>query len=206
MRNGHSRDAAEEIARREYGDVNAARSELASIDRRAARKGAWREWIGSLGQDVRFGVRGLRSRPGFTLTVLITLALGIGANAAIFSVVDSVLLRPLPFVEPDRLVHLWEVYDSRVDGKSEASYPDYLDFRSRNRTFSDVAGYQGAGLLLGGAQPATIMGGRVTANFFDLLGARPQLGRGFIAGDDAVGAPRIVLLSYGFWQRQFGGD
>jgi putative ABC transport system permease protein len=206
MRQGRSRDEAEREAVREYGDMTAARSELASIDRRAARNGAWREWLATIGQDIRFGLRGLRSRPGFTLTVLVTLALGIGANAAIFSVVDAVLLRPLPFTQPDRLVHLWEVYDSRVDGKSEASYPDYLDWRARTKAFADLAGYQGGRFLLGGAQPATLAGGRVTSNFFDLLGVRAMVGRTFVAGEDAVGAPRVVVLAYGFWQRQFAGD
>jgi putative ABC transport system permease protein len=191
---------------REYGDMNAARAELATIDRRAARHGSWREWLSSFGQDLRFGFRGLRSRPGFTLTVFITLALGVGANAAIFSVVDAVLLRPLPFAQPERLMHLWETYESNVDGRSEASYPDYLDFRARSRTFADFAGYHGSGFLLGGEQPATLNGGAVTANFFDVLGVRAAVGRTFAAGEDAVGAPRVVVLSHGLWQRQFAAD
>jgi putative ABC transport system permease protein len=206
MREGHSRTDAESIAEREFGDVSAARSELTSIDRRSARKTSWREWVASLGQDIRFGLRGLRSRPGFTVTVLLTLALGVGANAAIFSVVDSVLLRPLPFAQPERLVHLWETYHSSVDSRSEASYPDYLDWRARTKTLSELAGYQGGGFLFGGSQPATITGAKSTANFFDVLGVRPIVGRTFAPGEDDVGAAKVVLLSYGFWQRQFGGD
>ena len=206
MRQGRSRDDAERVALGEYGDANAARAELAAIDRRRARSGAWREWLGTWWQDVRFAARGLRSRPGFAATVMVTLALGIGANAAIFSVVDAVLLRPLPFARPDRLVHLWEVFESKVDTRSEASFPDYLDWRARNKVFSDLAGYQGAGFLVGGAQPTTSRGAKVTSNFFDVLGVRPMVGRSFAAGEDAPGVPRVVLLSYGFWQRQFGGD
>ncbi len=206
MRQGTSHDDARDQALREFGDTAAARGELTSIDARRARQRARSEWFGSLMQDIRFGVRGLRSRPGFTITVLLTLALGVGANAAIFSVVDAVLLRPLPFYQPSRLVHLWEAYQSKVDQRSEASFPDYLDWRARNKVFSDLAGYHGGGFLFGGAQPATIGGGKVTANFFDVLGVRPIVGRTFVAGEDAVGAPRVVLLTYGFWQREFGGD
>jgi len=206
MRNGHSRDDAERRATREFGDVAAARTELASIDRRTARRGQWREWFASLGQDVRFALRGLRARPAFTSTILITLALGIGANAAIFSVVNAVLLRPLPYARPDRLVHLWETFESKVESRSEASYPDYLDWRARNKTFADLAGYYGSGFIFGGSQPLTVRGARVTANFFDVLGVHPVIGRTFTTGEDAVGAPRVVLLTYGFWERQFGAD
>ena len=206
MRQGQSPEEAEANAQREYGDTASARRELTEIDRRAARRTGWREWFGGLGQDLRFALRGLRSRPGFSLTVLLTLALGIGANAAIFTVVDAILLRPLPYTQPDRLVHLWERYKSNVDGRSEASYPDYLDWRTRNRTFADLAGYHGGSFILGGATPQLLAAARTTANFFDVLGVKPILGRSFAAGEDAPGVPRVVLLTYGFWQRQFAGD
>jgi putative ABC transport system permease protein len=206
MRQGKSRDDAELIASREYGDMKAARSELSSIDRRTARRGQWREWLESVAQDVRFGVRGLRARPGFAVTVLLTLALGIGANAAIFSVVDAVLLRPLPFGRPERLVHLWETFESKVDSRSEASYPDYLDWRTRNRVFMDLAGYHSWSFLLGGQQATPVGGGKATANFFDVLGVHPILGRMFLPGEDAVDAPHVALLSYGLWEREFGRD
>jgi putative ABC transport system permease protein len=206
MRQGNSRDDAEATARREYGDITAAREELARIDSRTARGGARREWFSSVAQDVLFGLRGLRSRPGFTLTILLTLALGIGANAAIFSVVNAVLLRPLPFTRPDRLVTVWESFQSKTESRSEASYPDYLDWRARTKTLSDLGGYHGAGFVFGGSQPATVVGAKVTANFFDVVGVHPIVGRGFTAGEDAIGAPVVVMLTYGFWQREFGGD
>src|SRR5262249_25468042 len=157
-------------------------------------------------QDVRFAARSLRKRPGFAATVLLTLALGIGANAAIFSVVDAVLLKPLPFARPDRLVHLWEIFESKVDSRSEASYPDYLDWRARNPSFADIAGYQGSGYIVGTEHPALARGGKTTANFFDVLGVHAAIGRTFVSGEDAVGAPLRVLLSYGFWQRNYAGD
>ena len=206
MRNGTPRGDAERIARAEYGDIAAARDELADIDRRTARRTSWRERAASLAQDVRLSVRGLRARPGFTATILLTLALGIGANAAIYSVVYAVLVKPLPFSRPDRLVHLWETFDGPVDTRSEASYPDYLDWRVRTRTLTDVAGYQGRGVLLGAEHPTSVGAGAVTANFFDVLGVHPVLGRTFLPGEDAVGAPSVVVLSDGMWMRQFGRD
>jgi predicted permease len=206
MGQGFSEPDAILSATREYGDMTETRKELTSIDRRAARQTSWREWLASFGQDLRFGLRGLRARPGFTVTVLLTLALGVGANAAIFSVVDSVLLRPLPFAQPDRLEHLWETYHSNVDNRSEASYPDFLDWQARTKAYSGLAGYHGAGVLMGGAQPATIIAAKSTANFFDVLGVRPLIGRTFSPHEDDVGAPKVVLLSYGFWRTQFGGD
>src|SRR3954454_19585171 len=102
----------------------------------------WQELLVSFGQDLRVGLRGLRARPTFTATVLLTLALGIGANAAIFSVTYAVLFKPLPFVRPDRLVHIWETFDGNVDKRSEASYLDYVDFRARTHALTDIGGFQ----------------------------------------------------------------
>jgi putative ABC transport system permease protein len=206
MRDGIDRVDAERRAMREYGDLVAARAELAAIDRRRVRSESRREWFGSLGQDIWFGLRGLRSRPAFTITILLTLALGIGANAAIFRFVDAALLRPLPFARPDRLVHLWETFESKVDQRSEASFPDYLVWRARNVVFSDLGGYQDADFIVGGERPTTVAGMKVTANFFDVLGLRSLVGRTFVENEDAPGAPKIALLAYGFWQRQFGAD
>jgi putative ABC transport system permease protein len=206
MRNGERRDEAERRAAAEYGDVAAARSELAAIDRRRARSQSRTDWFASLRQDIRFGARSLASRPAFTITILLTLALGIGANAAIFGFVDTVLLRPLPFARPDRLVHLWETFESRVDRRSEAAYPDYMDFRSRNRVFTDLGGYQDADFLVGDEHPTPIGGAKVTANFFDVLGVRAVMGRTFVEKEDAPGAPKIALLAHGLWRREFGGD
>jgi putative ABC transport system permease protein len=206
MRQGIPRDEAETQAQREFGDVASARAQLADIDRRAARRAGWREAVSSLVHDVRISLRGLEARPGFTATILLTLALGIGANAAIFSVVNAVLLKPLPFAAPARLVHLWETYDGVIDSRSEASYPDYLDWRVRTHTLADAAGYQTRGALLGDEHPTSVGAGTVTANFFDVLGVRPALGRTFVAGEDAVGAPNVVVLTDELWERQFGRD
>ena len=179
----------------EYGDI-ARRARRAGVDRPAARRKVrgCREWLASVGQDVKFAARSLRARPGFAATVLLTLALGIGANAAIFSVVDAVLLKPLPFAQPDRLVHLWETYQSNVDNRSEASYPDYLDWRARNRSFTDLGGLPRRRRSCSAADHPQIVSAprKTTANFFDVLGVHAVVGRTFAAGEDAVGVPRRV--------------
>jgi predicted permease len=164
------------------------------------------ERLASWLQEFRYALRSLRGRPAFSLTVIATLALGIGANAAIFSVVDSALIRPLPYAAPDRLVHLWETFESKVDNRSEASYPDYLDWRARTHSFATLAGYHGGDALLGGSQPMSIESAKATANFFDVLGVSAELGRTFAPGEDEPGAPVVVLLTHGLWQRQFAGD
>jgi putative ABC transport system permease protein len=204
MRQGRPRGSAEREAQREFGDASAARRELAAIDRRTVRRAGWREWLSSVKQDVRTSLRGLKARPAFTITVLLTLGLGIGANAAVYSVMYAVLLKPLPFGQPNGLVHLWETFEGPVDQRSEASYPDYRDFRDRTRTLTGVAGYQTTGILLGAEHPITIRAGTVTANFFDVLQVRPTIGRAFRTEEDGVGAQPVVVLSDGMWERQFG--
>src|SRR5919205_4608588 len=123
-------------------------------------------------QDVRYGLRVLRQRPGFTLVAVLTLALGIGANTAIFSVIDAALLRSLPYREPARLVHLWETKRSRDFEQREASYPDLLDWRAQGgEVFEGLAGYVPRAVTLADAgEAARVRGAAVTANFFDLLG------------------------------------
>ena len=206
VRLGHAPDEARRLALAEFGDLTAARTQLAAIDRRRVDRMALREWVESLVQDLKFSLRGLRARPAFAATVVLTLMLGIGANAAIFSVVDAVLLRPLPFAQPDRLVHLWEVYHSNVDSRSEASYPDYLDWRARNHAFADMGGYHGSGVLFGAEHPSPVPAARSTSNFFDVLGVHAILGRTFAPGEDAPDAPQVVVITHGFWERRFALD
>ncbi|HEX7177084.1 MAG TPA: ABC transporter permease [Pyrinomonadaceae bacterium] len=163
--------------------------------------------MGTLLQDIRYGFRMMWKRPGFTAIVVLTLGLGIGANTAIFTVVNAALLRGLPYEEPERLVHLFETTPQKNFGRREASYPDFLDWR-QNQTFEGLAAYSGGGgFALAGADGSELVeSGRVTANFFDVLGVRPALGRTFREGEDEAGAERVVVLSHGAWQRRFGGD
>ena len=157
-------------------------------------------------QDLRYGARMLRKQPGFTLIAVLTLALGIGATTALFTVVNAALLRWLPYREPDRLVHLWELTPQKNFPRREASYPDFLDWR-QNQAFEGVAAYAGGGFTLTGRDATErIQGGRVSASFFSVLGVEPLIGRAFNEGEDQPGAANVVLLTYGLWQRRFGGD
>jgi putative ABC transport system permease protein len=163
--------------------------------------------MGNLWQDLRYSARTLLKRPGFTVVALITLALGLGANTAIFTVVDAALLRPLAYKEPERLVHLWETRVAREFSMSEASYPNYLDWKSNNNVFADMGGYQRRSISLTGREVAEqLQGARATASFFTTLGVEPLLGRTFTPEEDAQGVAPTAILSYGLWQRRFGGD
>ncbi len=160
----------------------------------------------TLWQDVDYFCRTVRKAPGFFFVAVLTLALGIGANTAIFSVVNAVLLRPLPFDEPDRLVRLFET--EAAPGDYPFAGPDYLDWQAQNRTLegmSLIEYFRRANVSRSG-QAESALTSRVETDFFAVLGARPLLGRALAAGDGAVGAGRVAVLSYGFWQRFFGGD
>ncbi|MBX3278008.1 MAG: ABC transporter permease [Acidobacteria bacterium] len=158
-------------------------------------------------QDVRYGVRMLIRQPGFTLIAVLTLALGIGATTAIFSVVNAVLLRPLPFRDSERLVTLWE--NNIKDGieRDDVSPANFLDWRERSRSFEEMAFANPWSLdYTGGTEPETWRTARVSHGFFDLLGAQPLVGRIFLAEEYQEGRNQAVVLSYGLWQRRFGGD
>jgi len=152
-------------------------------------------------QDVRYALRGLRARPGFTLAVVVTLALGIGATTALFSVVHGTLLTPLPFPDAERLIRIWASNPTRGVPFFSVSGPDYLDWNANARTFARLAAYdrQRDVALRTRAEPVEVMASRITAALFPTLGAAPILGRTFGAEDD-------VVLSHGLWQREFGGD
>jgi len=158
-------------------------------------------------QDLRFGMRMLTRHRGFTLVAVLTLALGIGANTAIFSVVHAVLLRPLPYAQPEQLVWIWET-SPKDDIKAEAaSVPNFVDWRNQSESFAELAAYAAAAPVLTGAgEPERIPGTSVTANFFDTLGVKMALGRTFVAEENAPGNNLVVILSQGLWQRRFSSD
>lgn len=165
--------------------------------------------VNNLFQDLRYGMRVLSKRPAFTSVVVLTLALGIGANTAIFTAVDAALLQALPYNQPARLVQLWETRKTGEIKQLDASYPDYLDWRTASDSIEEIGGYTGWGgsfTLMGRGTPERIEGGRVTASFFSVLGVQPVLGRLFEPDEDRPSAPSTVILSHGLWQRRFGGD
>ena len=158
--------------------------------------------------DLRYALRQLIKSPGFTLVAILTLALGIGANSAIFSVIDAVLLRSLPFPKADRLTMLWASAPQHPgENRQVHSYPDYVDLRAQNHTFTALAAYTGTSAIWGtGEDSEDVAGVAATSDLFDVLGTRPLLGRGFGREDEKAGAPRVVVIGYQFWQRHFAGD
>ncbi len=158
-----------------------------------------------LRQDLRYTARTLARTPGFTAVAILVLALGIGANTAVFSVTDYVLIRPLPFPSPDRLVSLWETLPGY--SRMELSPANFRDWKSMNSVFEQMGAFTGfPANLLGQGAPEREQGAAVTGDLFPLLGVQPLLGRSISKSDDRDGAPRTAVLSYGLWQREFGGD
>ena len=158
-------------------------------------------------KDIRYGVRGLLKRPGFTAIALITLALGIGANTAIFSVVNAVLLRPLPFRDPDNLVIVWE--DATFAGfpRNTPAPANYVDWKTQNQSFADMAAsHESSFNLTGDGEPERVAAYSVNYNFFPLFGVQPLIGRNFSAEEDRPGANKVAVLSYSLWQSRYGGD
>jgi hypothetical protein len=159
----------------------------------------------TLAQDLRYGWRTLLKSPGFAAAALFTLALGIGANTAIFSVVYGVLLQPLPFRDAARLVLLHET--TPKVGDVSVSYPNFQDWRAQSHTFSEMAAVSNVGFnMTGASQPENIGGLAVSPNFLSMAGVRPVIGRGFTPDEEKAGTAPVLLLSYALWQSHFGGD
>jgi putative ABC transport system permease protein len=197
---GMSAEEARMAALRSFGGVERVKEE--SRDERGVRS------LEEVWQDLRYGGRMLWKNPGFTIVAVITLALGIGANTAIFSVVNAVLLRPLPFAEPERLVMVW-LKGSEAAGGNRVPLPvaDLLDWRAQNRSFESVGAFRTAAYnYIGGESPERVRVADVTANFFTTLGAQPALGRTFQSDEGRPGAQQVVVLSQQFWRKHFAAD
>ncbi|HEX8699649.1 MAG TPA: ABC transporter permease [Myxococcaceae bacterium] len=197
---GLSPQAARALAEREFGRVERYKDEVRDV------RGI--TWMDDVSRDVRFAWRTLRKSPTFVLVAVLCLAFGIGANAAIFSVLDAVLLRPLPYSEPDRLARLYETQSaSGQSSNGSVSWANYLEWSEQVKGFSGITAYTIQSKNLSGPEGAErLKAVASTANLFDVLGVQPRLGRGFLPEEDASGAAQVVVLREGLWQRRFGAN
>jgi predicted permease len=202
---GLSRGAARQEALRAFGDVKRLRRELLEIDGRSERRRLMLRVLDDLAQDVRYGLRGVRLNPGITLGVIVTLALGIGANAAMFSVVDALLLRPLPYSQPDELVDVFMVTAPNEFGQPNLPYAVARGWQEAQERPVMLHSRTNV-LYTGGVEPEMIPVQGVTPEFGEVFGVAPMLGRGFEAADADPSSPDVVLLDYGFWQADLGAD
>ncbi len=194
---GESPDEARANAMREFGNVGLVKEVTREI-------WGW-SLFERLLQDVRYGLRMLRKNRGFAFVAILTLALGIGANTAIFSVVNAVLLRPLPYDHAEQLVMVYT--RTPREARQEVSWPDLQDWQAQNQSFSDLAAFVPQSVnLTGRAEPGRVIGGFVSANFFRLLRVNPAQGRSFLPGEDEAGAARIAIVNYAVWRDRFGAD
>jgi putative ABC transport system permease protein len=162
--------------------------------------------MATLFQNLRYTIRTLRKSPGFTAAALLTLALAIGANTAIFSVVDAVVLRPLPYSDPDRVILVKEWIPQATPDPIPVSAPDVIQFQRQNSVLNEVTAFSGAQFDLSGEnEPQRVTAQRVNFNLFPLLGVQPAMGRGFTENEDQPGH-QVAILSYGLWQNRFAGD
>ena len=198
MRAGMSPDEARRQALLRFGGANTARD---SYQRQSGLP-----FLETLWQDLRYAARTLRKTPGFTLVAVLTLALGIGANSAIYSVIDAVLLKPLPFPDQEQLVQLWETEAS--PGNYPFTGPDYMDWQAQTRTLQGMSAFSNPQIINGsmGNESQSVVMVRLQANFFSLVGVQPMLGRTFAANENEPGQDHVVILTYGFWKKFFAGD
>jgi putative ABC transport system permease protein len=196
IRRGMSPDEARRDAERSFGDLT--RIKERGYDIRGGR------WLETVWQDLRYGARSLVKNPLFTLIAVLTLALGIGANTAIFSIVNAVLLRPLPYREPEKLMTIWTARPQQGQGQFRTSLPNFKDWREQNRVFEGMAAYGfNRYILTGGGEPEQIRGAQVSEDFFNVMGVRAALGRTFTPEENSE---PFVVLSDGLWSRRFSSD
>jgi putative ABC transport system permease protein len=180
---------------------------LAAEDARAV--WGW-TWLTSLVADIRYGFRTLLREPGFLAAAVLTLALGVGANTTIFSVINATILKPLPFPDSDRLVLLWKTFGKAPGNENLMSAPDFWDLKNQTHSFERVAIFDSSGrgynLSARGAEPEQVSGLRVSADFFSVLGAKPMVGRSFLTEEELPGKDHEVILSYSLWKRRYGSD
>src|SRR5271157_5306581 len=195
---GMSPQEARYAARRKLGNITRIHEEIYKMNSLG--------WVETLWQDLRYAIRMLTRNRGFTAVAVITLALGIGATTAIFTVVNAVLLRPLPYPHPEELVYVQEILD-KFGATPFTGNREFVAWRNQSRTLSPVAAYMSTWFnLTGGGEPERVTCGLATTSFFSLLGVRPVTGRLFLPEEDRPGGPPVVILSEALWKRRYGGD
>ncbi|MBC7894081.1 MAG: ABC transporter permease [Cytophagaceae bacterium] len=200
-------DEARAEAARRFGDVEQVRERVEAIDLDAAHVRKRQDMWDGLGQDLRYALRALRRSPGFNFVAGLTLALGIGASAAIFSVVNAVLLRPLPYHEPDRLVRLFTAFNGQGTERYAMSQPEFMDYRALTQVFEGAAAIRGSSLTLTGkGEPERLRGLAATRDLLPVLGIAPLRGRNFESDEGRTGTEPVVILSHDLWTRRFAGD
>jgi predicted permease len=197
LERGETLEEAEAAVRREFGNV-------VLVKEVTRQMWGW-VWLEQLSQDLKYGLRSMRRAPGFTVVAVLTLGLGIGANTAIFSLVNAILLRQLPFKNPEQLV---AVDSKRTDpGKHPFTIPDFIDYRDQNQTLEQIAAFANwSASLTGSGEAERVQGMRISANAFQLLGVEAVVGRVLVPEDDTPGRQNVLVLSHGLWQRRFGAD
>jgi len=205
-RQGMPPESARAAAVSRFGDPAAVRDECITIDQQYAREVRIMEWMESIWSDARYALRTMRRAPVFTAVAIVTLALGIGATSAMFSLVDGILLRPLPFPEPQRLFWFRQSYPEKGLADWTLSQENAAMYRDRATDFSAFAAFTSRGVTLGGERPERLTGELTTGQFFKVLGVSPMLGRAYTDEEDAPHKNSVAVLSYGFWQTHFGGD
>src|SRR5215203_2576376 len=204
---GMSETDARRAAVGEFGDLEYTKRYCLAEDAMSTREDRTTDVIAELRQDIAHSWRTLRRAPGFAVVALITLALGVGATTAIFSVVNGLLLRDLPYRDADRVVRVWGAHTDSKQERSQLSAADFVDLEARQRSFATLGAFAwGGGTYIGSGDPVQLSGLRVDASVFPTLGVRPFLGRTFVAGEDSTGANPTLVLGFGAWRRVFGGD
>jgi predicted permease len=207
---GMTPDAARAQAITEFGDLARAREAMMEIGQSQERMHRRAEVWANMWQDARHGARRLLKSPGFTIVTVLTLAIGLGPNIAIFNIINSVLLKPLPYAEPDRLYGVFETFPlaGGNSGSGSVSIPNYVDWRAQNHSFEamTIMGFSGSANLGDPKQPERLSVAAIDENTFPLLGAKPIRGRAFVKDDGAPGAPLVVVLGEAFWRRKYLGD
>ena len=211
---GMTPDDARAEAMRRFGNVAAVQRSCQEIDQMTQHERSRADMWDALANDLRYAVRTLRRSPGFAIVAVLTLALGIGANTAILSVVNGVLLRPLPYASPDRLVRLYTAFRGSGTPRYSMSQPEFMDYKGLTPVFENAAAYTGASLTLTGGcsamrsacEPERVRGIAATRELFPVLGVTPLRGRNFEGDEGRTGREPVVILAYQFWQNRFGGD